>query len=140
MKERLRAKIEKAAKFNGVSMNAEMVRRLDVTFKENVSKGDLEQEHLFRAMAAMAATIEVGRGKRWIDDFPTAQLVARAWLEMMDMVLRDKPDLRLILTDEEMKRAPDHVRKELDRLNLIAQRIGPLYGPAVTKAEIGVTN
>ena len=103
MKERLRARIEKAAKFNGVSMNAEMVRRLDVTFKENVSKGDLEQEHLFRAMAAMAATIEVGRGKRWIDDFPTAQLVARAWLAMMEMALRNKPEYERTTLEERVR-------------------------------------
>ena len=39
--ERLRAQIEKAAKFNGVSMNAEMVARLERSFTPSLSPEEI---------------------------------------------------------------------------------------------------
>ncbi len=79
MKEPLRAALEAAAEAKGVSLNAEMVHRLEQSFAEEKSReeavdavydsfGKLETFLLARLLANAIELIEAKTGKNWMDD------------------------------------------------------------------------
>ena len=83
MKEPLRAKLEAAAEANGVSLNAEMVHRLELSFAEEKSQAEIsdgavrefyapfgkpETFLVARLLANAIHTIEAVTGKNWMDD------------------------------------------------------------------------
>ncbi len=79
MKEPLRAALEAAAAANGVSLNAEMVHRLEQSFAEEKSSeeavyavydsfGKLETFLVARLLANAIELIEAKTGKNWMDD------------------------------------------------------------------------
>ena len=76
MKEPLRAKLEAAAEAKGVSLNAEMVHRLEQSFAEEKSQarefyapfGKPETFLVARLLANAIHTIEAVTGKNWMDD------------------------------------------------------------------------
>ena len=71
MKEPLRAALEAAAEAKGVSLNAEMVYRLEQSFEEErefyAPFGKLETFLVARLLAIAIHTIEAVTGKNWMD-------------------------------------------------------------------------
>ena len=88
VKEPLRNQIEKAAKSNGVSMNAELVRRVETSFNNENSDaaayGGAELSALFRMLAAAANFIEARTGESCTADYLTNVAVRVAWKKLLD--------------------------------------------------------
>jgi hypothetical protein len=83
MKEPLRRKIETASKSNGVSMNSELVRRVEETFAKEeagaaVYGGD-KLEALFRVLGGAANLVEARTEKLLTEDWDTMAAVRKAW-------------------------------------------------------------
>ena len=82
MREPLRAKIERAAKSRGVSLNAEAVERLELSFADNDARardfGDETTLHVMRALATAKQIAELSTGKSAYEDPETAQLALTA--------------------------------------------------------------
>ena len=83
MKEPLRAKIETSAKKSGISLNAEVVRRIESSFEAEkrellivsqatggvyASFGGLEGFMVMRLLANAISTIELTSGRKWRED------------------------------------------------------------------------
>ena len=89
MKEPLRAKIEAAAAAKGISLNAEMVHRLESSFLDEEARdrelGGRELHSLFRMMGAAARIIEERKGQSCITDFETFVAVKASWLQLMSL-------------------------------------------------------
>lgn len=95
MKEPLRAQLEKAAKARGVSINADVVDRLENSFRyqEDVF-GGRRTFILMKLAADIFHIVEENTGKRWDDDEETFELAINKAKEIM----------RSIATDKRMKR------------------------------------
>ena len=82
MREPLRAKIERAAKSRGVSLNAEAVERLELSFADNDARardfGDETALHVMRALATAKKMTELSTGKSAYEDPETSQLALTA--------------------------------------------------------------
>ena len=90
MKEPLRAKIEEAAKNHGVSMNAEMVSRLDQSFIEEQSLGGPSLHSVFLAAADMARSQSYAAGLN-LEDFLKAKWVQNP--ELVEKIADNFADL-----------------------------------------------
>ena len=81
MKEPLRAKIARSAKGHGISLNAEVVRRLEQSFfKEDAREqewGGADTLSLMRVFASLASAVAEREDRNWLDDeAPFDQAVA----------------------------------------------------------------
>ena len=89
MKEPLRAKLEAAAAAKGISLNAEMVHRLESSFLDEEARdrelGGRELHSLFRMMGATAQIIEERKGQPCTTDFETFLIVKGSWLKLMSL-------------------------------------------------------
>ena len=99
MKELLRAKLEAAAEENGISLNAEMVQRLERSFAKEKSQaansdeavggvyasfGKLETFLVARLLANAIQTIEAKTKKNWMDDPETHRQTQEACKTILD--------------------------------------------------------
>lgn len=107
IKEPLRAKIERAAKESGSSMNSEITARLEVSFAEDEHSdrnmfnafGGAEEYALFRMAAAAADTVVAREGKKWPHDpqvFDSALRAINVVLEAFRPKGRKKPISALV--------------------------------------------
>lgn len=72
LKEQLRARIEENAQIHGVSINSEIVNRLEQSLTEQeVLYGNSYTQKLLQTLAGAISIIEHKTGKRWIDDEDT---------------------------------------------------------------------
>ena len=93
MKEPLRAKLEGAAAAKGISLNAEMVHRLEQSFQRERAQqelsqtvknafyeefGGLEYSPLLAMLGNAIRMVEAGTGQKWHQDFETAAQVNEA--------------------------------------------------------------
>jgi len=76
--EGLRKKIEKSAKRQGVSMNSEIVNRLEQSLRDELFGGP-HTRNLLNTLGAAITAVEHHTGKKWIDDEDTQ---AQAYLAM----------------------------------------------------------
>ncbi len=95
MKEPLRAKLEEAAGARGVSLNAEMIHRLERSFEEF---GKEETFLVARLLANAIQTIEAVTGKNWMDDPETHRQTQWACITILD-AFRPPAGARSISTD-----------------------------------------
>ncbi len=113
MKEPLRAKLEAAAEENGISLNAEMVQRLERSFAKEKSRaaiseeavdgfyasfGKLETFLVARLLANAIQTIEAVTGKNWMDDPEAHRQTQVARIKILD-AFRPPAGARSISTD-----------------------------------------
>ena len=75
LKKPLRDRLAKAAKERGVSMNAEIVDRLEGSFLRVENFGGHERYVIMRMIATAWQVAEVQTGKSWKEDYQTAQAV-----------------------------------------------------------------
>ena len=109
MKEPLRASLEKAAKADGISLNAEAVRMIEEGFRTKeeetslvartalgiyVSFGGLEAFTVMRLLANAASVIEMRTKTKWLDDPATFDQVRRALISILK-VLRPTDDRKV---------------------------------------------
>ncbi len=95
MKEPLRAKLEAAAEARGVSLNAEMIHRLERSFAEF---GKEETFLVVRLLANAIQTIEAVTGKNWMDDPEAHRQTQVACITILD-AFRPPAGARSISTD-----------------------------------------
>ncbi len=100
MKEPLRARIEKAAKDRGVSLNAEIVDRVEKSFLKADALGNPELVGLFQMMAGAVAIIEARYGNSWSTDWDTSVAVQAAWTKLMEAVAAKPPPVLVRLLDD----------------------------------------
>lgn len=85
MKEPLRAKVEKEAKKRGVSLNSEVVSRIEDTF---INRDDLfggaNRYRLMRFLATGIELVELKTGKSWENDIKTKEAVKAATSALFD--------------------------------------------------------
>lgn len=86
MKEPLRARIERAAKHRGVSLNAEIVDRVEKSFQQEDALGGPELVGLFQMMAGAVAIIEARTSAKWTSDWETSVAVRVAWRKLMSSI------------------------------------------------------
>ena len=88
MKEPLRAKLEEAAEAKGLSLNAEMVHRLEQSFAEErefyAPFGKPETFLVARLLANAIHTIEAATGKNWMDDPEAHRQTQEACKKILD--------------------------------------------------------
>lgn len=86
MKEPMRAKIERAAEYRGISMSAEIVSRLEDTFENrDVSFGGSDRYQLMRLFAISMGVVEQKTGKSWLEDTETRDQVKIAFSLLLNM-------------------------------------------------------
>ena len=128
MKEPLRAKLEAAAEARGVSLNAEMVHRLEQSFTEDF--GSESNRILMRALTLANKMAEITTGKDVFSDRETAQAARTAMIAILDALLPIEPlapkdkiepseGQRLILADPEARSLGDNIR------DAILEGLGP---------------
>lgn len=82
MKEPLRARLERAAKARGVSMNAELNRRLEESLtKEEAQIAEFGGEHIYKNMKMLALAVqlvEMKTKKKWLEDNETTSQATSA--------------------------------------------------------------
>ncbi len=101
MKEPLRARLEKAAKADGISLNAAAVRMIEEGFRTKedetsiaaraadgvyVSFGGLEAFSVMRLLANAASVIEMRTETKWLDDPATFDQVRRALITILKVL------------------------------------------------------
>lgn len=90
MKEPLRARLEEAAKDRGVSLNSELVDRLERSFeRENniiQSIGGLEYFALLAMLGNAVKLVEEQTGRKWQQDFETREQVKQAIATIFDAI------------------------------------------------------
>jgi hypothetical protein len=100
MKEPLRAKIEEAAKNHGVSMNAEMVSRLNNSFTEEQTLGGPSLLSLFLAAADIARSQSYAAGlnqedflkAKWVENPELVDRIADNFAALVRMLARTPTD------------------------------------------------
>ncbi len=83
MKEPLRAKLEEAAEARGVSLNAEMVHRLERSFEGDETLGGRQFRALFGLLGNAAVLIQEQTGKPYFEDWSTWVAVEAAWRRLI---------------------------------------------------------
>jgi hypothetical protein len=95
MKEPLRAAIAKAAKARGVSLNAEVVSRLEQTWSEDAARtkdfGDDQTLGVMRALATAKTMAEMTTGKDAYSHPKTARVAFDAMTGLLDTLLAARP-------------------------------------------------
>ncbi len=92
MKEPLRAQIERAAKDRGVSLNAEVVERLNLSFQKEDALGGRELAGLFQMIAGAVALVEAKSGESWLKDWATFSSVRTAIINILKTHVPELPD------------------------------------------------
>ncbi len=86
MKEPLRAKLEEAAETKGVSLNAEMIHRLEQSFSDDAALieafGGRDTYDVLRVMGSVAAHIQTRKGKT-VADWKIGVAVGYAWKRLI---------------------------------------------------------
>ena len=132
MKEPLRAKLEVAAKTRGVSLNFEMVSRLESSFAKESAQDDAlggaETHAVLRMFGAAAHLIDIRTGKSWLSDWETALAVKAAWKMLALTVAPSPPDEFREMGDAPLPELPPMpARPELPSLGVSYPR--GLLGP-----------
>lgn len=91
MKEPLRAEIERAAKRRGVSMNTEMVDRLEQAYRAEEALGGPRTAALLRALAEIGK-FEGGEGDTWLDNYMLHAVIAESWRKTIEEAGPDVPE------------------------------------------------
>jgi len=95
MKEPLRAAIARAAKARGVSLNAEVVSRLEQSWNEDAARtldfGDSQTLGVMRALAAAKTMAEMTTGKDAYSDSQTAEIAFEANSRVLDAFFSARP-------------------------------------------------
>ena len=90
MKEPLRAKLEAAAEEKGISLNAEMVHRLERSFSDEDSLanefGGIDDYRVAKLLFAIIPLIEAQTGKSWRRDQATFRHVAEGWSAILHVI------------------------------------------------------
>jgi len=76
--EELRVKLAAAAKINEVSLNADIIRRLDASFDIEESFGGPRLFNHMLMLSRLIAAVETQHGKSWIEDRATCDDAAEA--------------------------------------------------------------